>query len=71
MNAFDQAWYEWLECTTADGTGIHSTPDTEVYQFWANGKTNTRQDRKQLDTEWQLPEHHEAAQISALSYVHA
>ena len=33
MKAYDQTWFEWLEFTKADGTGIHVTPYTKVYDF--------------------------------------
>ena len=33
MKAYDQTWFEWLEFTKADGTGIQVTPYTKVYDF--------------------------------------
>ena len=33
IKAYNQTWFEWLKVTFADGTGIHVTPYTKVYDF--------------------------------------
>ena len=33
IKAYDQTWFEWLEFTKADGTGVQVTPYTKVYDF--------------------------------------
>jgi hypothetical protein len=56
MKAYDQTWFEWLEFTKADGTGIHVTPYTKVYDTWSTCETDTKQKRiKQQETVSQLP----------------
>jgi len=56
MKAYDQTWFEWLEFTKADGTGIHVTPYTKVYDFLEHLRDRHQAKRiKQQETVSQLP----------------
>ena len=74
MKAYDQTWFEWLEFTKADGTGIHVTPYTKVYDFLEHLRDRHQAKKKQSNRRQCCScqrEHHEAPQNTRLSHVSA